>query len=289
MNKGRGFVWTCVRQGLASLDPLSLAKVLRSESRLARAVLRKSYVLFCFAQFGFMLPAVADELQVAVTANVSPVFADLSLAFKHATGHTLKASVGSSGKLTAQIENGAPYDVFLSADLEYPRRLQEKSYAVGELRVYAYGVLVWWTCRDIDLSQWQRQVREQRWAKIAIANPKLAPFGRAAVHLLEHFHLFEKAQPNLIYGESIAQVNQAIFSGAVDAGLTAKAVVVAPEMAGKGHWLELSQDAYQALPQVAVVLKHGQKNVPLASAAFLNFLATADAQAILKKYGYRLP
>jgi molybdate transport system substrate-binding protein len=235
------------------------------------------------------VPAFADTLTVAVAANVQYAFADLQAAFKKETGHDIKPVYNSSGKFAAQIMNGAPFDVFLSADMEYPEKLYEQRFTAAAPKIYAYGALVLWTMNDLDLKNWQSTLAGPSVRKIAIANPKTAPYGRETIKALAHFRLDETLKPKLVYGESIAQTNQYIYSKAADAGFTAKSVVLSPEMKEQGKWVELPKGSYQPIAQGAVILKHGQSANPKAAQQFFDFLYSPQARTILERYGYLLP
>lgn len=231
----------------------------------------------------------AEPLTVAVAANVKFAFADLQQAFTKQTGIEVKSVFGSSGKLTAQINSGAPFDVFLSADMGYPEALYRDKLAVTAPKVYANGVLVLWTLNPLDLSKGIQVLNDPAVHKVAVANPNLAPYGREAINALEHFKLRTAVEPKLVYGESISQVNQYIDSKSADIGFTAKSVVLAPAVSGKGTWIELPRDSYQPISQGVVILKHGAETNSETSHRFLEFLASPAARAIFEKYGYLLP
>lgn len=239
--------------------------------------------------FALCTGATADTLTVAVAANVQYAFDDIQAAFKKETGHDLKPVYNSSGKFAAQIMNGAPFDVFLSADLEYPERLHKEGYTAAPPRVYAYGTLVLWTMKDIDLANWRATLAGPAVAKIALANPKTAPYGRETMKALAHFKLNEALGGKFVFGESVSQTNQYIHSRAADAGFTAKSVVAAPEMQGQGKWIDLPKDAYQPIAQGIVILKHGQQNKPVLARQLHDFVLSGKSRAILERYGYLLP
>ncbi len=232
--------------------------------------------------------AFADTLTVAVAANMQYVFNDLQAEFSKETGHAIRPVVNSSGKMAAQILQGAPFDVFLSADMDYPQKLHDAGFATAP-KLYAYGTLVLWTLKEIDLGQWQATLASPAVDKIALANPKTAPYGRETMKLLARFKLDETLKSKLVFGESISQTNQYIHSRAADAGFTARSVVMSPEMKGQGKWIDLPKDAYQPIAQGIVVLKHGQKTHPNAAQQFHDFVLSAKSRAILERYGYLLP
>jgi molybdate transport system substrate-binding protein len=245
---------------------------------------------FCATLLLCLSPHVfADTLTVAVAANVQYAFDDLQAEFKKETGHDLKPVYNSSGKFATQIMNGAPFDVFLSADMEYPEALHKEGFAVAAPKVYAYGALVLWTLKDLDLGNWKSALASPAVAKIAVANPKTAPYGRETMKALAHYKLGESLTPKLVFGESISQTNQYIHSRTADAGFTAKSVVVSPEMKGQGKWIDVPRDAYQPIAQGIVVLKHGQQTQPQLARQFHDFVLSAKSRAILERYGYLLP
>jgi molybdate transport system substrate-binding protein len=249
----------------------------------------KQWLLLFAALAAFSAPAGADTLTVAVAANVQYAFDDLQAEFKKETGHDLKPIYNSSGKFVAQIMHGAPFDVFLSADTEFPEKLYKAGFTSGAPRVYAYGALVLWSMKDLDLTRWQSVLAGPGVAKIAIANPRTAPYGRETIKALKHFKLDETLQPKLVVGESIAQTNQYIHSMAADAGFTAKSVVASPQMKGRGTWIELPKGSYQPIAQAAVILRHGQQTKPQLAQQFYDFVYSAKARAVFERYGYLLP
>jgi molybdate transport system substrate-binding protein len=231
----------------------------------------------------------AEPLTIAVAANVKYAFADLQQAFSKETGIQVRSVFGSSGKLTAQIKSGAPFDVFLSANMKYPENLYQAGMAVTKPRVYANGVLVLWTMNPLDLSKGIQVLTDPSVQKIAVANPSLAPYGREAINALEHFKLRSAVESKLIYGENISQVSQYIDSKSADIGFTAKSVVLAPQLASQGKWIELPRDSYQPIAQGVVVLKHAEEANSENAHRFLEFLASPAARGIFEKYGYLLP
>lgn len=231
----------------------------------------------------------AEPLTVAVAANVKFVFDELKAEFKKSSGIDASGVFASSGKINAQIKSGAPYDVFMSADMEFPEALYKEGFAVTPPRVYAQGVLVLWTLQPLDMAQGLSVLTNPAVKKVAMANPKLAPYGREAIHALEYFKLRAAVQPKLIFGESIAQVNQYIDTSSAEIGFTAKSVVLAPQMQGRGKWIEVPRESYQPIQQGVVMLKHGADSNAAAAEQFMEFMASAKARGILVKFGYILP
>ena len=237
---------------------------------------------------GSPIAAFANEITVAGAANVQFTLEDLKGEFTRETGIGVKTVVGSSGKLTSQIENGAPFDVFLSADMKYPAKLYKDGFSSQAPKVYAYGVLVLWTMKDVDLSQSINVLSDARIGKIALADPEVAPYGRQAVNVLNFYKLYDQVQKKLVFGESISQANQFISTGAADIGFTAKSIVMAPNMKDKGKWIEVDPQSYEPIAQGVIVLRYAQQEHSKGAKAFYDFLFSAPAQEILKKYGYHL-
>jgi molybdate transport system substrate-binding protein len=232
----------------------------------------------------------ADSLTVAVAANVKFAFDDLASSFTKESGIEIQPVFSSSGKIVSQVAEGAPYDVFLSADMAFPERLFKDGHAVAAPKVYAYGKLVLWTLRpDLDLGNGLQILADSKVKKVAVANPKVAPYGAEAIKSLDNLGLKAIVEPKLVFAENIAQVIQYIDSGSVDVGLTAKSLVIAPEMKGKGKWIDVPQDAYDPIAQGAVILKHGQTNNPDAASKFYDYLYSTKARNILLGFDYGLP
>jgi molybdate transport system substrate-binding protein len=246
-------------------------------------------ILFVLAGLVSCCIAQADTLTVAVAANVQYAFDELQAEFGKETGHQLKPVYNSSGKFTAQIMNGAPFDVFLSADMGYPEKLHGGGHTAAAPRIYAYGALVLWTLKDLDLAHWQTVLAGSGVTRIAAANPNAAPYGRETMKALAALKLDDALKPKLVFGESISQTNQYIHSRAADAGFTAKSVVLSPEMKGQGKWTDLPKGSYQPIAQGVVILKHGQQTNAKLAQQFVDFLFSAKARLIFERYGYLLP
>ncbi|GAB4022854.1 molybdate ABC transporter substrate-binding protein [Spirosoma koreense] len=227
----------------------------------------------------------AQPLRVAVAANAQFVMEKLRVAFQQKTGLTVETIVNSSGKLTTQIQQGAPYDVFLSADMTYPQTLHQQGLTTAAPVVYAYGTLVLWTAGDMPLVADLKMLVNPAVRHIAIANPATAPYGEAAVSALKQKQLLKKVQPKVVYGESIAQVNQYILSGAAEVGFTAKSVVLDSSLKARGHWIELPTTGYKPIAQGVVVLK--RSNQRKAAEQFVLFLRSPVARRILQQFGYQ--
>ncbi len=230
-----------------------------------------------------------NQITVAVAANVQFAMQDLKTEFKKETGINTVIIIGSSGQLTAQIKQGAPYDVFISADMKYPENLFENKFAVDKPKVYASGTLVIWSVKKgIKLSDNLKELLDNKIQKIALANPKIAPYGVATIEALKYFDIYKNVKNKLVFGESIAPTNQFIISGAADIGFTAKSVVMSPSMKGKGTWKEVNPLAYSPIKQGCVILKYGFKNHKIETEKFYRFLFSEKAKKILTNYGYQI-
>lgn len=228
----------------------------------------------------------AESLDVAVAASVQFAFGDLQAEFKKISGQDLKPVFGASGKFATQIMNGAPFDVFLSADMEFPEKLFAAGFASAKPQVYARGALVVWSTKEFGHRSWSDILTAPEVARIAVADPATAPYGRAAMDALHRARLDVMLKPKLVFGESIAQIDQFVYSGAADAGLTAKSVVLAQQVKGEGKWVDVPQDFYDPIEQGVVVLQHGQENHARLARQFVDFLASESARAIFARYGY---
>ena len=247
------------------------------------------FAIFLFVLIHKLSIDANQQITVAAAANVQFAMNELKTEFTKETGIDVSVIIGSSGQLTAQIKNGAPYDVFISADMKYPETLFQDKAAVDSPRVYADGSLVVWTMkRKIKFDKNLTILLSGKINKIALANPRTAPYGAAAVEALKHFNLYNKVKDKLIYGESIAPTNQFIYSKAADAGFTAKSVVLSPQMKAKGRWMEIDTNSYKPIEQGCVLLKYGYDNHKNESIKFYNFLFSKKAKKILLKYGYKV-
>ena len=231
----------------------------------------------------------AEPLTVAIAANLKYVFDDLAAAFKKETGIETQSVLNSSGKIATQVRNGAPFDVFMSADMEYPDALYQDGFATTTAKPYDYGQLVLWTEKEVDLSKGVAFLADKSIDKIAIANPKVAPFGKQALKVLDYYKIRAVVEPKLIYGESITQVSQYVDAKVVDVGFSAKSIVLAPEAAGKGQWVDVPPESYEPIAQGIVILKHGSVVNSEAARKFYGFVLSAKAREIFAKNGYKLP
>lgn len=222
------------------------------------------------------------NLTIATASNMKIAMTALQTEYKKQTGITLDLVVASSGKLTAQIKSGAPFDMFVSADMKYPQTLYNDGFTISKPKIYAYGTLILWTCKDY-LTPKTSSLSNSETTYIALANPKTAPYGKAAMEVLEYYHLKNDLQDKLVYGESISQTNQFIQTKNVDYGFTSKSVIYTPNLSIKGTWIEIDRSSYSPIKQGIVILKNGKEK---SAKDFYNFLLSNQGQLILEKHGY---
>jgi len=232
----------------------------------------------------------AQSLRIATASDLQFALTDLASQYEKQSGAELSITFGSSGNFFAQIQNGAPFDLFFSADISYPQKLIEAGLAEPDSRyTYAFGRIVLWLPSDSPLNPAQMQwnaLLDSRIQKIAIANPEHAPYGRAAVAALQKAGFYEQVKSKLVYGENISQAAQFVQSGSAQAGILALSLTFAPAMKSGKTW-EIPRDSYPPLEQAVVLLK-SSPNKP-AARAFLAFLQTEPARATLAHYGFTLP
>jgi len=246
-------------------------------------------VLFVFSLVA-RTAAANEELTIAAASDLNFAMKELVAEYEKTTGHHVKLSLGSSGNFFSQIRNGAPFDLYFSADIGYPRKLEEAGLTVpGSLYRYAVGRIVIWTGNEsrIEVAKGFDVLAESRIKKIAIANPKHAPYGRAAVAAMEHFKVYDRVKDRLVLGENISQAAQFIESGACDIGIIALSLALAPTMTARGTYWEIPADAHPPLEQGAVMLKSSTHQE--AAKRFIEFMKRSGGQEIMKRYGFTLP
>jgi molybdate transport system substrate-binding protein len=240
----------------------------------------------------------AQDLKVAAASDLTDAIEKLAPAFEKQTGIHVSVSLGSSGNFFAQIQNGAPFDVFLSADKSYPEKLEQTEQAEpGSLTSYARGALVIWTSKrsglvlgaddKFRLADDLSRLTGPEVQKIAIANPEHAPYGRAAVAVLKHYKVYDQVADKLVLGENLAQTAQFLQSGNVDLGFLALSTAMSSSMQDKGRWLLLPDDSYPPIEQAGIVVR-SSKNKDQAR-SFLEFLVSTEGQRILKESGFKPP
>lgn len=229
----------------------------------------------------------AGEISVAVAANLSDVIEVFKAEFAKTNPQTkVNTVLGASGKFTTQIKAGAPFDLFLSADMKFPESLYDEKFAVTKPVVYASGALAMMSTKGLDLSKGIDIITDAKVEKIALANPKTAPYGTAAVEAFKNAKLYEKVESKLVYGESISQAVQ-FATTAADVGFVHKSAFYSENMKqykeGK-DWVNVDTKLYTPIAQGIVVLKQAENNAE--AKAFYDFALSAKAKQIFKSYGY---
>jgi molybdate transport system substrate-binding protein len=225
------------------------------------------------------------NLTVAAAANLGPALREIAANFEKRDGTHVELVYGASGNLAMQIENGAPFDVFLSADMEYPRSLESKGAAApGSLAVYATGKLVLWvtTASGIDVGRLQPEM-----LLLGSVHPQHAPYGKAAVEFLRKAGLYDRVAGKFVLGEDVAQTAEFVRSGNADVGIISLSLALAPAMKERGKYREIAVDSYTPIRQAGVILKHAKN--PSAAAKFLAYVRSAEAAAVLARYGFEPP
>lgn len=242
--------------------------------------------LFALALFLAAL-ARAGEVQVAVAANFAGPMARIGEAFTAATGHTLKVSTGATGKFYAQILHGAPFEVLVAADDETPKKLVAEGHAVaGSQFTYALGRLVLWSAQPGFVDDQGRVLGSDKVRHVAIANPKVAPYGAAALQVIQARGLADAVTPRLVTGESISQAFQFVATGNAELGFVALSQVAIPGKPAIGSYWLVPPDLYGEIRQDAVLLKPGADNP--AARAFLGYLKSEPARKLIREFGYGL-
>ena len=243
-----------------------------------------------FAALGMSLVvgmAHADEVQVAVAANFTAPIKDIAAAFEKDTGHKLVASFGPTGGFYSQIKNGAPFEVFFSADDATPAKLVEEGDAVKESRfTYAIGKLVLWSPKANYVDAKGDVLKKNAFEHLSIANPKTAPYGAAAVHVLEKLKLFDAVKPKLVEGSNITQAHQFVATGNAELGFVALSQVYKDGKLTEGSSWLVPSNLYDPIRQDAVILTKGKDSA--AAKALVQYMKGPKAAAVIKSYGYDL-
>jgi molybdate transport system substrate-binding protein len=240
---------------------------------------------------GLAFPAAQRSVAVAVASNLKPAFEEIASRFQVKNpGVEVKATFGSSGNFFAQIANGAPFDLFLSADAEFPAKVVEKGLADGTAFTYAYGKLVVWVPKSskLDLEgKGLAALTDPSVQKIAIANPEVAPYGRAAKDALEKAGLLKELEGRIVMGQNVSQTAQFVQSGNAQAGFLPLSLAKAPPLSDEGRAWPVPPSSYQRIEQAGVVIK-GSKRAGLAR-ELAAFITGEGAKEVLERYGYDLP
>lgn len=227
-----------------------------------------------------------QQILIAAASDLKFALDSVITVFKKANADAdIKVSYGSSGQFCTQIQNSAPFDIFFSADIQYPQLLKEKGLTITDTKIYGIGKLVIWS-KKIDPNQKQlNSLLDPAISKIAIANPEHAPYGKRAVESLNYYKIYDNVKDKLVFGENIAQTAQFVTTGSADIGIIALSLALSPTMQQLGgKYYLIPEKSHQLLEQGYVILKHGESN-QLAK-KFYDFAASKAAIAILSKYGF---
>ena len=231
--------------------------------------------------------AVAQETTVAAAADLQSAMQEIATRFQKQTGKSIKVIYGSSGNFFQQIQNGAPFDMFFSANLDYPKNLETAGLTLkGSYYQYARGKIVVWARKDstIDLSAGLRALLDAKVKKIAIANPLHAPYGRAAVSAMQKEGIYEKARGKFVLGENISQTATFIISGSADIGVVALSLALSPNMRDRGRYAEIPADEYPPIDQACVILRSARDKA--LAQQFLSHIKGAEVAKLLAAYGF---
>lgn len=247
----------------------------------------KSSLAFLLALSFLAVPARAQEVAVAAAADLKFAMADVAAQYEKQTGNKVNVTYGSSGNFFAQLQNGAPFDLFFSADIDYARKLETAGLTEpGTLYLYAIGRIIIWSPAnsplDVSKSGWKALLDEQV-KKIAIANPEHAPYGRAAVAAMQKAGIYDQVKSKLVLGDNISQAAQFVQSGNAQAGIVALSLAVSDAMKDGKRW-DIPQDMHPPIEQAAIMMKSPRNKE--AARAFLNFVKSDAGRATLAKYGF---
>lgn len=240
--------------------------------------------------FGSYQFCAAQEIRIAAAADLQFAMQDVAARFQKETGKTVSVVYGSSGNFFQQLQNGAPFDMFFSANLDYPKKLEAGGLTEpGSYYQYARGKIVVWVPKDskLDLNSGLQVLLDPSVKKIAIANPEHAPYGQAAVAALQKENIYDKVKDKFVLGENISQAASFVVSGAADVGIVALSLALSPNMKDKGHYAEVPAAEYPPIEQACVILKSSKNKE--AARQFLAFIQTPATGELLRTYGFDVP
>ena len=248
-------------------------------------MLRK-LILACTLILSFS--AHAEKITVAAAADLKFAMTEIVASFKSSNpGEEIDVIYGSSGKFHTQIQQGAPYDLFFSADIAFPRELMKRGLAASEVKSYAVGRIALWSTR-LDATKMRLEgLTDPKIIRIAIANPKHAPYGKRAEEALRASGLWEKVEPRLVYGENVAHTAQFVQTGNAEVGIIALALAVNPELAAKGGYWLIPDNLHEPLEQGFIVTKRAERSA--LAKRFSDYMASTSARSVMTKYGFLLP
>jgi molybdate transport system substrate-binding protein len=245
-------------------------------------------VAICLGLGGELCPA--QEITVAAAADLQFVMQEVGGRFQKETGKTVKLIYGSSGNFAQQLQNGAPFDIFFSANLDYPKQLEAAGLTEpGTFYQYAIGKIVVWVPNDskLDISSGLKVLLDPSIKKIAIANPQHAPYGKAAVAAMQKENVHEQVKDKFVLGENISQTAMFVASGSADVGILALSLALSPSMKDKGRYAEVPAGDYPPIEQACVIM--GSSNNKSVARKFLKFIQSATIKELFQKYGFGIP
>jgi molybdate transport system substrate-binding protein len=257
------------------------------ENSFTEPSMRKALILLlvCLAQF-----CAAQEITVAAAADLQFAMQDIVNRFQKDTGKTVKVTYGSSGNFYQQLQNGAPFDLYFSANLDYPKKLETAGLTEpGSYYEYATGKIVLWARHEttLDIGSGLKALTDPGFKKIAIANPEHAPYGQAAVAAMKKEGVYEKISDRLVLGENISQTASFVVSGAADAGVIALSLALSPNMKEKGRYTEVPTDDYPPIKQACVIMKAAKDKAT--AKAFVDYVRKPATADLLRTYGFAVP
>jgi molybdate transport system substrate-binding protein len=232
----------------------------------------------------------AQEITVAAAADLQFVMQDVGARFQSETGKSVKLIYGSSGNFAQQLQNGAPFDMFFSANRDYPKQLEAAGLTEhGSFYQYAIGKIVVWVPNDskLDVGSGLKALLDPTIKKIAIANPEHAPYGKAAVAAMQKENVYDQVKDKFVLGENISQTASFVVSGSADVGIVALSLALSPNMKDKGRYSEVPADDYPPIEQACVIIR-SSKNKTIAE-QFQKFIQSSTIRAIFQKYGFDIP
>lgn len=241
-----------------------------------------------FAILTLSLAAHAEKVTIAAAADLKFAMDEIVATFKKANpADEVEVIYGSSGKFHTQIQQGAPYDLYFSADIAFPRELVKAGFAASEVKPYAFGRIVLWSA-GMDASKMTlASLTDPKIVRIAIANPKHAPYGKRAEEALRASGLWDKVEPKLVYGENIAHTAQFVQTGNAQVGIIALALAVNPELASKGGYWLIPDNLHEPLEQAFIITKRAEGSA--LARRFADYMGSKPARAVMTKYGFVLP
>ncbi len=270
---------------MAISNKISMFTVMaRTVNRLVLISVKLSFIALLFS-IGCG-PVQKHKLRVATASNVRYAIAEIADTFYHGTGISVEIIKGSSGKMSAQIMQGAPFDIFISADMDYPMGLYHDGYASKEPQLYAYGEIIVWASGKHDPS-FESMLHDDV-QHIAVPNPKTAPYGVLAIEALKNARILDSIIGKLVYGTNVGQVSQFIVSGAAEIGITSKSMIMSDQLKGKNNWAAIPGNLYSPLGQ-GIVLINRKEGVSFEAESFYTFMLSDIAREILVNHGYKLP